>query len=137
MPRSSRSGASLSGSDVRMACLYGGSCGRNPYANRSRASRPTPGHTTAVKKSGNIDHGRRSAPTRLPRQPPAEAPAEPGGAGYSLTTPLHEVERRHILRVLEAHAGNKVRTAKVLGINVKTLYNKLKSYEKTAAGSRE
>ncbi|RMG10579.1 MAG: response regulator [Planctomycetota bacterium] len=56
----------------------------------------------------------------------------PGGAlsGYDPSTPLAEVERRHILRVLEANGGNKLRTAKVLGINVKTLYNKLKAYEK-------
>ena len=61
----------------------------------------------------------------------------PGGAaasepGFAADTPLATVERLHILRVLEANSGNKVRTAKVLGINVKTLYNKLKSYE--AAG---
>jgi DNA-binding NtrC family response regulator len=43
--------------------------------------------------------------------------------------PLADVERRHILNVLRRYGGNKVRTAKVLGINVKTLYNKLKAYE--------
>jgi DNA-binding NtrC family response regulator len=41
---------------------------------------------------------------------------------------LADVERRHILRVLKRNGGNKVRTAKKLGINVKTLYNKLKAY---------
>jgi len=61
------------------------------------------------------------------------APA-PGGAAAvrsldaDADTPLAEVERQHILRVLEAHEGNKVLTAKVLEINVKTLYNKLKKY---------
>ncbi len=62
----------------------------------------------------------------------AAASDEAGGAGeggFDVTTPLAEVERRHILRVLEANEGNKLRTARVLGINVKTLYNKLKAYQ--------
>ncbi|MEZ6186962.1 MAG: sigma-54 dependent transcriptional regulator [Planctomycetota bacterium] len=58
----------------------------------------------------------------------AGAPA-PASEAVDVTTPLAEVERRHILRVLDSQEGNKLRTAKVLGINVKTLYNKLKSYE--------
>jgi two-component system response regulator AtoC len=42
--------------------------------------------------------------------------------------PLDEIERRHILRVLEAHGGNKLATAHVLGIDRKTLYRKLLRY---------
>ncbi|MGE0713066.1 MAG: sigma-54-dependent transcriptional regulator [Planctomycetota bacterium] len=68
----------------------------------------------------------------------SSAPAQAGGnasAGAAddddrdLETPLAEIERRHILRVLDANEGNKLKTARVLGINVKTLYNKLKAYE--------
>ena len=70
--------------------------------------------------------GRSTAPQ------PALAPrgGDATDAEADLETPLAEVERRHIVRVLEHHGGNKVRTAKALGINVKTLYNKLKGYEK-------
>jgi DNA-binding NtrC family response regulator len=42
--------------------------------------------------------------------------------------PLMEVERRHILSVYQQH-GNKVRTARALGIGLNTLRRKLKAYE--------
>lgn len=41
---------------------------------------------------------------------------------------LDELEKRHICRTLDHLSGNKTKTAKVLGITVKTLYNKLHSY---------
>lgn len=61
----------------------------------------------------------------------------------SVETGLAEVEKNHILRTLAYHGGNKTKTAKVLGITIKTLYNKLHSYgvlsaqdssEKTSGG---
>ena len=42
--------------------------------------------------------------------------------------PLEEVERRYILRVLEAVGGNKTLAAQVLGLDRKTLYRKLEHY---------
>jgi DNA-binding NtrC family response regulator len=42
--------------------------------------------------------------------------------------PLEEVERRYVLRVLEAVGGNKSLAAKVLGLDRKTLYRKLTRY---------
>jgi two-component system, NtrC family, response regulator AtoC len=42
--------------------------------------------------------------------------------------PLEEFERRYILRVIEAVAGNKSAAARVLGVERKTLYRKLKRY---------
>jgi two-component system response regulator AtoC len=41
---------------------------------------------------------------------------------------LEEVERRYILRVMEAVAGNKTLAAQLLGIGRKTLYRKLEQY---------
>ena len=47
----------------------------------------------------------------------------------TLKLPLAEVEKRHIQRVLASAGGNKTRAARSLGIDTKTLYNKLKSYK--------
>ncbi len=41
---------------------------------------------------------------------------------------LDDVERIHILRTLERHGWNKKRVAGILGIDTKTLYNKLRRY---------
>jgi DNA-binding NtrC family response regulator len=52
--------------------------------------------------------------------------------------PLAEVERRHVLRVLEQVAGNKVQAAKILGINRATVYrivNEPDPGEDAAAGA--
>lgn len=48
---------------------------------------------------------------------------------HVLQLQLAEVEKQHILRVLSSTGGNKTRAAKILGIDTKTLYNKLKSYK--------
>jgi two-component system response regulator HydG len=42
--------------------------------------------------------------------------------------PLEEIERRYILKVLEAVGGNKSLAAETLGLNRKTLYRKLASW---------
>jgi DNA-binding NtrC family response regulator len=48
--------------------------------------------------------------------------------------PLEEVEKRYILRVLEAVGGNKTLAAQVLGLDRKTLYRKLDRYGTERAG---
>jgi two-component system response regulator HydG len=42
--------------------------------------------------------------------------------------PVAEIERRYILKVLEAHGGSRTLAARTLGLDRKTLYRKLKSY---------
>lgn len=41
---------------------------------------------------------------------------------------LSEVERRHILKILESTGGNKTKTAQLLGIGLATLYRKMQEY---------
>jgi DNA-binding NtrC family response regulator len=47
------------------------------------------------------------------------------GVDHSELLTLEEVERRHVLRVLEACNGNRTDAAKILGLDRKTLYRKL------------
>jgi DNA-binding NtrC family response regulator len=54
---------------------------------------------------------------------PAVAPGDDGGL-----LSLEELERRHILKVLQRCSGSRTRASRVLGIDPKTLYNKLKTY---------
>jgi DNA-binding NtrC family response regulator len=59
------------------------------------------------------------------------APASGGGEAAILASPsatLEEVEHAHIMATLQAHGGNKTRTAKALGIGLKTLYRKIAKY---------
>jgi hypothetical protein len=61
------------------------------------------------------------ASASLAQSPPNQLAAVP-------LVPLVEMERRHILGVLEALGGNKKATAETLGIDRSTLYAKLRSY---------
>jgi DNA-binding NtrC family response regulator len=55
------------------------------------------------------------------------APPAPAAAGGSVT-PIREMERDMILRALEETGQDKRRAAQLLGISLKTLYNKLAKY---------
>lgn len=53
--------------------------------------------------------------------------SHPPTLAYPLNLSLKEVEEIHMRRVLWRYRGNKTRAAEALGINVKTLYNKMKA----------
>lgn len=42
---------------------------------------------------------------------------------------IQEVERQYLNLVLKSTGGNKVQAAKILGVSVKTIYNKLDGYK--------
>jgi DNA-binding NtrC family response regulator len=59
---------------------------------------------------------------------PTDFPFQNSGAAPSGGQTLEEVEKAHIKRVIEETAGNYSRTARILGIDRTTLYNKVKRY---------
>jgi two-component system response regulator HydG len=66
-------------------------------------------------------------PSHLQRSEPGLAARRISGLGPSIV-PLAEVERQTILNALERLNGNKLMTARALGIGKTTLYRKLKEY---------
>ena len=73
----------------------------------------------------------RDLPPHIARTTGVGARAVPGVPHAMLT--LDEVERRHILQVLEKTGGNKLKAAEVLGIDRSTLHRKLKHMQGLAA----
>ena len=53
----------------------------------------------------------------------------PAGPLRSLKAALAEPERAIIARALEINAGNRGRTAAMLGVNRTTLFNKMRKYD--------
>jgi DNA-binding NtrC family response regulator len=68
---------------------------------------------------------------------PACLPARVGGVGgggrrvleFPVGTSISDVERQLIEATLEEYGGNKKKTADVLGVSLKTLYNRLNAYK--------
>ena len=52
-----------------------------------------------------------------------------GGEDPSALLPMHEVERRYILHVLDTAGGNKTLAARILGFNRRTMYRKLERFD--------
>jgi two-component system response regulator HydG len=73
-------------------------------------------------RAGKLITARDLPPALSRRTTPAEKPT-------SEMLTLEELERRHILRVLEVTKGNKLKAAEVLGIDRSTLHRKLKGMQ--------
>ncbi len=58
-----------------------------------------------------------------------ERPTDPGMFSLAVGTSLEEAERVLILKTLRSTGGNKSKAAKLLGISLKTFYNKLNKYD--------
>ncbi|TJZ70054.1 sigma-54 interaction domain-containing protein [Chitiniphilus eburneus] len=57
----------------------------------------------------------------------------PGMLEFEVGTSLPDMERRMIIATLDKFAGNKRKTAEVLGVSLKTLYNRLNEYARREA----
>jgi two-component system response regulator HydG len=69
-------------------------------------------------------------PEKVQRPAPLPTRADPDAL-----LPLEELERQHVLRVLEAMGGNKALAARTLGLDRKTLYRKLERYGAVPPGA--
>ncbi|MBN2010409.1 sigma-54-dependent Fis family transcriptional regulator [candidate division KSB1 bacterium] len=56
--------------------------------------------------------------------------SDEGGLNFPIGTPIQQVEKKMIFGTLAAVNNNKTRAAKILGISLKTLHNKLAVYKK-------
>ena len=100
---------------------------------RDRAGRhPLPGQHAApqrLRRPVRGCGGAGGAAGPRPERRPGRGTGRPGGAPFD----LDEIERRAIVRALEATGGNRTRAAKLLGISERTLRNKLNSPGTNAA----
>jgi len=80
----------------------------------------------AVEHAVVIARGERISADDLPRD--LQKGGQGGEGELEDLKSLEELEHEHIIRVLQATAGNRTRAAQVLGIQRMTLYNKIKAY---------
>jgi len=80
----------------------------------------------AVERAVSLSHGPLVTPDDLPESirtaAPLEAKSTSASDGDEVCLTLEEVEKRHLIRVLKEMKGNKVKAAKILGIDRRTLY---------------
>lgn len=82
----------------------------------------------AIERAVSLSHGPLLTPEDLPEAirnsavPEDDAKTPKGNQGEEVCLTLEEVEKRHLVRVLKETKGNKVKAAKILGIDRRTLY---------------
>jgi DNA-binding NtrC family response regulator len=82
----------------------------------------------AIERAVSLSHGPLLTPDDLPEAIRQESMEDPvgkfshGDPANDATLTLEEVEKRHLILVLKETRGNKVKAAKILGIDRRTLY---------------
>jgi two-component system response regulator HydG len=104
--------------------------GFTPAAETRLLSHAWPGNVRELRNA--IEHGAALARGTLVdlEDLPEDMLAAPGGSVIALRS-LAEIEREHVLRVLDACAGSQADAARVLGIGRNTLWRKLRGYAAT------
>jgi two-component system, NtrC family, response regulator HydG len=87
----------------------------------------------AVERAVILCDGEFITPEQLPPDMAGRAP-EKGSFRLPFGLTLDAVEKEYILTSLERNGGNKARTAEMLGVSEKTLYNKLNRYAAESRG---
>ena len=88
-----------------------------------------PSHFLLDPDSWQPDEADLDPPAPLPPGAQAVQPADgPTYEGELAVMPLHEMERRLIIKSLDQTSGNRTQAAELLGISVRTLRNKLNEY---------
>ncbi|HEX7008636.1 MAG TPA: sigma-54 dependent transcriptional regulator, partial [Phycisphaeraceae bacterium] len=103
----------------------------HPLALQRLRAHPWPGNVRQLRNAihrAYILADAEIGPDDLP--PPTTAANKPihGELRFPLGSPLADIERQMILATLEHFKGDKRRTAKTLGVSLKTLYNRLNAY---------
>jgi two-component system, NtrC family, response regulator AtoC len=88
----------------------------------------------AIERAVSLSQGPLLTPDDLPaaiRQAPTPAEVKPDvpDTAESVYLTLEEVEKRHLVRVLKETKGNKVKAAKILGIDRRTLYRMAERFD--------
>jgi two-component system response regulator AtoC len=93
---------------------------------------PWPGNVrelrNAIERAVAMANGDRLTVEDLPERVRGYRQVPEAQASIPVELTLDELERQHILRVLEAKGGNKLAAAQSLDIDRKTLYRKLQRY---------
>jgi DNA-binding NtrC family response regulator len=101
--------------------------GLSAEAEQRLLSHPWPGNVrelqNVMRHAAVLARGAEVRPEHLP-----EELQRPAGRAEGPARTLAEVEREHVLRVLEACGGSQVEAARVLGIGRNTLWRKLRAY---------
>lgn len=109
--------------------------GKKSFSGHARAalrSYDWPGNVRELKSAVLHSHllaGEEIKLEDLPGRVSSSTPADGDFIRLYVGTSLAEIERRTILSTLEHYEGDKKKTADILGISLKTLYNRLKQYQ--------
>jgi two-component system response regulator FlrC len=113
----------------------------SPEAKRVLAAQPWPGNVrelqNTMERAVLLAAGNEITPEALlfdDQAAPAETPAAPGLDLSGPPPTLRELERSAISQALEHTEGNRTHAAKLLGISVRTLRNKLNEYKAAQEG---
>ncbi len=86
------------------------------------------------RRAARVHHGRRRRRARL-RGPRVRRRRSGDCLRVPVGTPLAEIERQAIYATLDLCDGNKRRCAEMLGVSLKTLYNRLAEYQSGAGAA--